>query len=221
MHDTIISRLIDEESALPFIVDTSDAMELDQDFAFLVCKAQKAFDAPVVIETSAANFEVLVPQSLQSCPMWVCWLPESFSEEIGEFTTFKTPRVWDITSVDLLKRRVTIEWESIAHCISINAVNVEASLNWAYSNGGQIVVAFVTPSRMAVTTMRVDEDLMLDLLIRGQHCDHNYRPQREHSKEELEAAAARSVIEGNEPARHTFGPALVHPVGKRYLYCQS
>lgn len=148
MQAPLISRLANEESGLPFVVDTPDAMELDQDFAFLVYKAEKAFDAPTIIETSAANFEVLVPKSLQSCPMWVCWLPDAVSAEVGEFTSFESPRVWDITSVDLLKRRVTLEWESIAHCISINAVNVEASLNWAYSNGGRIVVAFVTRSRM-------------------------------------------------------------------------
>ena len=50
------------------------------------------------------------------------------------------------------------------------------------------------------------------LLWRGHACGY--------TEEELSAAAACSVVIGNEPPEHDFGKVPVHPVGKRYQYCQ-
>lgn len=219
MHTTPSRPYVDDAKDLPFVLDTADARDLDEEFSFFVSRAVKDLSTPTVIETSSVNFEVLVPKSLRACPMWTVWLPDSFAHQVAEFAN-SAPRVWELTSVDLLKRRATVEWESSTHCVCVDALNVASSIGWAMLNDSRVVVAFVTPSRMALCTLRVDEDLMLDLQLRGTRCDYNYRPVREHSPEELSAAAARSVILGNEPLEHDFGKIPVHPIGKRYLYCQ-
>lgn len=219
MPASLTHSYIDDAKELPFVVDTADARDLDEAFSFFVSRAMKNFSEPTVIETSAANFEVRVPKSLCACPMWAVWLPDTFARQVDEFAHF-LPRVWELTSIDLLKRRTTLEWESSTHCVCVDLLNVTASLGWASDNDSRIVVAFVTPSRTALCTLRVDEELMLDLQIRGARCDYNYRPVREYTEEELSAAAACSVIIGNEPTEHDFGKVPVHPIGKRYQYCQ-
>jgi hypothetical protein len=206
-------------SAMPFVVDTSDITDLDDEFALMLLKAQKELDSPTVIETSACNFDVLVPQSLQRSPMWVLWLPEELAGDV-EHLAGMPPHVWELTSVDLMKRRATIEWATSTHRICVNVVNVDASLSWAYTNDAPIVIAFVTPSRTALRALPVDADFIMDLSLRGARCDYNYRVLREYSAEELEAAITRSVFCGNEPLFDDQGLKIVHPLGKRYLYDQ-
>lgn len=219
MTTAFSTQLAIDLRSMPFVVDTSDIIDLDDEFALMVLKAQKELDGPTVIETSAYNFDVLVPKSLQRSPMWVLWLPDEFASDLEAMAAIQAG-VWELTSVDLLKRRATIEWVTPSHRICVNVVNVDASLSWAYLNDLHIIVAFVTPSRTALFALPVDADFLMELSLRGARCDDNYRPVREFSAEELEAAGTRSVLCGNEPRLDDQGLQIVHALGKRYLYDQ-
>lgn len=219
MLATFSTQLDIDLRSMPFVVDTSDVTDLDDEFARMVLNANKGLNGPTIIETSACSFDVLVPNSLQRSPMWLLWLPEEFAGDVDLLGRMQLG-VWELTSVDLLKRRATIEWATPTHRICVNVVNVEASLNWAYCNDAPIVVAFVTPSCTALCAFPVDADLMMDLSLRGARCDYNYRAVREYSDEELTEAMTRAVLCGNEPLFDDQGLKIVHPVGKRCLYDQ-
>lgn len=219
MNSAPATRLDIDLRSLPFVVDTSDVVDLDEEFSLLVLKAQSDLDGPTVIETSARNFDVMVPKALQRSPMWVLWLPEKFSAGLEDLAA-KTPSVWELSSVDLLKRRATIEWANTTHRICVDVLSVDASLSWAASNDAHIVIALVTASRTALCALRVDEEFILDLQLRGTRCDYNYRPVREFDEEELAVALTRSVLMGNEPTVDEDGLQLVHMVGRHYMYDQ-
>lgn len=212
-------RLRAELDSLPWVFDTADAASLDEDFADLLALATKYLHEPTVIETSAGNFPVATPRALHAAPMWVLWLPDELAGDVAAFAE-QAPSIWELSSVDLMKRRATFEWKTSTHRLCVNILNVTQSLAWAHENASSIVVAFMTPSRTAIAELPVDEDLMLDAFLRGTRCDYNYRPLREFSEEELDEAATRSVLCGNEPRVDEDGLTIVHPLGVRYRYDQ-
>jgi hypothetical protein len=93
---------------------------------------------------------------------------------------------------------------------------MDDSLNKAYRDGGRVLVAFVAPTRMAVTTFEVDEGFMTDLQVRGLRSDENYLAVCEYTEEELATALTASVLLGNARQDHDFGKTPVYPIGKRY-----
>lgn len=206
--------------ALPFAADTSDIIDLDEEFAHLIRWGKAVSKRPCLIETSACNFDVMVPTLLQAMPMWVLLLPEELSGDVEHLARLD-PIVSELSSVDLLKRRATIEWATKTHRVCVDTFDVLSSLSWALRTDAYVVIAFVTPTRTAVRALRVDKEFVLTAWWRGDSCDAEYLPELEFSAAELQQALVRSVVLSDEHLIEDDGARkLVYLAGKQHLYDQ-
>jgi hypothetical protein len=90
-------------------------------------------------------------------------------------------------------------------------------VNNAYPEGC-IIVAFLTPSQISFRALRIDEDVITDLQIRGMRSDWNYRSVREYSRREFAKAKKSAVLYGNVPKVDWEGCKFVMLDSKRYRF---
>ena len=124
--------------------------------------------------------------------MWIVTLPEEFSSEV-EALACQFPTSWTLTSPDLQRQCATLEWHTVSHRIVADANNL-------WNLGSEpTVVAIVTPSRTAISTLTFDEPFLQDVFYRRYVCGHEYHAEDHYNKEELDAAMTRSVLLGSQP----------------------
>ncbi len=201
-------------NALNFPVDAREVADLDEDFAEMLALAKTSLSRPALIETSASHFQVLIPASLRHCPMWVVWLGKEFADELTSICHTE-PVIWEKTSIDLQRRSSTLEWQSREHTFCARADRLCDSVNNQYPFGS-IVIAFMTSNQIALRSLRVDEEFVMDLQLRGTRCDGNYRPGREYHHRELAQAQKQSVLLGNTPRSDENGRKIVMLDSKRF-----
>ena len=67
----------------------------------------------------------------------------------------------------------------------------------------------MTSNQIALRSLRVDEEFVMDLQLRGTRCDGNYRPGREYHHRELAQAQKKSVLLGNTQRSDENGRKIV------------
>ena len=149
--------------SLPWKVDADDARELDAGFDKFVEQASARLAVPSLYVTKAAHFPTLVPEAFQGGDAWVLWLPHLDPMEIDDLarqlpTTLHSPT---------RTRDVRLAWRTALWCFMAYESSVSTSVGDAYKLG-YVTVIIANATRVAVNAVRVDDDLVVELLMGGQ-----------------------------------------------------
>jgi len=204
------------QNYFPFVVDTQDIRDLDDEFDYCLAGAERKLGETTIFETKASYFEILIPKQFKNAPMWIIRLPDEFSENV-EALACQEPWQWEFTSVDLQTKIVTVEWHTATHRIIANLSLLSQSIGNAHRSE-PIVVAIVTPSRTAFSTFTVDDDFIIDFGSRHQNY-RRYYASEEYSTEEIELARTRAVLMGGQPIIDEDGLHVIQLDSRRYIYC--
>jgi hypothetical protein len=188
--------------------ELSQLSRRDNAFHDFAWAANHELHVPTLVEMHARCLPQLVPQWAHDFPLWVIWLPHQFAYEI-EAISLRLPKAGSISSTDLLKRRLTLEWTSSENAFFANAKCYDASISHAQS-AGCLVQVVMSANKLSLQVFGGIDDLLIDLQTIGTNCGLNYRPIREHTQEELAAALHASVILGNTPSLDWDGRNFVH-----------
>lgn len=172
-------------------ISTEDAGWLDPDFPALLEGAREISSRPSLIETTGGALPVLVPGNFHHHPLWVIRLPEEFAADAPLLRKSK-PSPVNISSIDLLQNKTYLVWPGHSCHLLFEATGVD----WSIAKATQtlrLVVIFVTPSRLLLSTFRMDDEFMTQLWACSMCAGSNYSPHNVFSDEELAAAKARAL----------------------------
>lgn len=172
-------------------ISTEDACWLEEDFQALLASAQNHHPQPSLIQTPGEMFPVLIPANIRHLPLWVVRLPEEHTMELAHFGK-SMPKPLNHSSVDLLHNKTFLTWPGKSCHLLFEANDVNSTLNGAACMG-RLVVLFVTPSRLMLTTYRISDDYMMNLSMYGMCTGSNYSPYRVFSDDVLDAARVRAL----------------------------
>jgi hypothetical protein len=173
----------------PLVEETDFLGGVAQRFDAFAHAVEASGSCPSLIIAQGAQFGMLVPECLHTCPAFVMWLPSEFSEDIQELA-HATPFAYGRTSPDLRQRDLMLAWGTSNFTFASFATNLLPGIRHQ-RRGGAIPMIFATSSKAAVTALPVNTELLDNLNHIGSQCGQNFNPRKEFSGEWLKAASKR------------------------------
>lgn len=207
-----------------FEASCSQAAALDPNFGEFAAAAVDLLHGPSIIETAADEFYRLMPEMYWHLPLVWVYLDDEHDDQFDAVKGAE-PYVSCLESVDLMKRRSTLHWDTPTHSFHAATTRLRRTLGLG-QGWGRLVLGVMTPERVALRCFTVESDLMAAIQTQEARSGINYRQRTQHSSDAIDAALKKSVFLGNQPKHDAQGrrlvtlPAKVHVlvdgVGRRH-----
>lgn len=193
---------------VPLLLATQEARKADPELDALLSQIARENTPPCIIQTRAKYFPNLVPSRFNTSPVWILWLPDELSDEIGLHQGF--PAACEAESRDLRECAVAFDWPMRNKTVRAMEHGVVPSLIeagiWPDRRAVPLVIVLLTPSRLSLDAVWLDELTVTDLQIRGLRCGDILQ---RYSDMELEEAAKEAALHGNTRDTDDAGRPLI------------
>lgn len=183
-------------ASLNFSIARADLAFFDEELERFVEQATEAELPPSIFELAGCAFPDIIPVGLHEAPLWLVWLGKSTDSEIDDLARTPLTAVMQM-SVDLMKCREMVAWNTGTHSLRVSARSLRHSLNASLDT--EVLVLFATPDRVVSRPTWVSVELIDDLYDMSSVCGVAYLPLKAYTRAERTAARMRSVVLGNDP----------------------